>query len=139
MLRIRKYKKLSILVMPLVSLILCAKSVQAGTASYVAKCSFIDRGKQNGGNISNMPCYAVEGGNMYSVFFHILWKDGVKTQLNAKSGGPLKDFITSKVYKRVSRFKFVAVSDGDTITLDDMKYTNLRYSLDDPMAAKLLK
>ncbi len=86
-----------------------------------------------------MPCYVVEGGNMHSVFFHILWKDGVKTQLSMKSNGPLRDFITNKAYKRISRYKFVAVSDGDTITLDNVKYTELRYSLDDPMAAKLLK
>ena len=139
MLNQKNAMRLFVFTIVLTTSILCAKDVQAGTASYTAKCSFIDRETQNGGNISKMPCYAVEGGNMYSIFFHILWKDGVKTQLNMRSDSPLKDFTTNKVYKRVSRYKFVAVSDGDIIFLEDVKYTELRYSVDDPMAAKLLK
>jgi hypothetical protein len=39
--------------------------VQAGTAAYFAKCSFLDRGNNNGGSVSEMPCYAVEGANSH--------------------------------------------------------------------------
>jgi len=56
--------KLFVFTIALITSIICAKSVQAGTASYVTKCSFIERGKQNGGNVSSMPCYVVEGGNI---------------------------------------------------------------------------
>jgi len=70
MLNQKNTMKLFVFTIALITSIICAKSVQAGTASYVtkcsfiAKCSFIDRGKQNGGNVSSMPCYVVEGGNI---------------------------------------------------------------------------
>lgn len=113
--------------------------VQAGTASYLAKCSFHDRGNNNGGSVSNMPCYAIEGGNAYSVFFHILWKDGVKTRMNARVNDPLTDSGSGRTFKRVGRYTFVADDDGDVITLDDVKYINERYSVDDPEAMGRLK
>ncbi|MEO8892737.1 MAG: hypothetical protein ABI417_14565, partial [Coleofasciculaceae cyanobacterium] len=58
--------------------LLSTNQVQGGTASYFANCSFLDHGNNNGGNVSSMPCYAIEGGNVYSAFFHIAWKDGIK-------------------------------------------------------------
>lgn len=119
--------------------LLCTNKVQAGTASYIAKCSFLDRGNNNGGNVSSMPCYAVEGANVYSAFFHIAWKDGVKTRLNAKSNTPFIDAATGRTFKRVGHYTFVADNDGDVITLDDVKYTNERYSVDDPDVMKLLQ
>jgi hypothetical protein len=119
--------------------LLCTNQVQAGTASYLAKCSFLDRGNNNGGNVSRMPCYAVEGGNAYGAFFHIAWKDGVKTRMNAKLNDPLTDAATSRTFKTVERYTFVANDDGDVITLDDVKYINGRYGVDDPDVMKLLK
>jgi hypothetical protein len=116
-----------------------ATQVRAGTAAYFARCSFLDRGNNNGGSVSNMPCYAVEGGNMYGVFFHIAWKDGIKTQLNSKATEPLKDVATGITYKRVGRYTFVADKDGDVIALDKVEYTSERYGVNDPSLMKLLR
>ncbi|MBD2120807.1 hypothetical protein [Trichocoleus sp. FACHB-262] len=132
-------KKWAISTSVILTSLLLNTHVQAGTAAYFARCSFLDRGTNNGGNVSNMPCYAVEGGNMYSVFFHIAWKDGIKTQLNAKSTSPLKDAITGRAYKRVGRYTFVAEKDGDVITLDNVQYTSERYRVNDPTLMRLLK
>ena len=121
------------------TVLLSPEPAQAGTAAYFGMCSFRDQGNNNGGNVSRMPCYAVEGANVHSAFFHIRWKDGVKTQLNAKPGHPFKDAVTGRTYQRVGNFTFVADADGDVIVMDDAKYTNSRYSVDDPELVRLLR
>ncbi|MBW4691059.1 MAG: hypothetical protein KME27_04755 [Lyngbya sp. HA4199-MV5] len=118
---------------------LSAHQVQAGTAAYFAKCSFLDRGNNNGGSVSRMPCYAVEGVTASTSFFHIVWRDGVKTRLNARAGDLLREIATGRTYERAANYTFVANSDGDVITLDDVKSTNSRYNADDPTVIKLLK
>lgn len=111
--------------------LLTATSVQAGTAAYYATCHFLDRGNNNGGSVAGMPCYAVEGANMHGAFFHILWQDGVKTRLNAGMDEPLADQVTGRTYTRINSYTFSANADGDVISLDNVEYTNDRYSVDD--------
>lgn len=112
---------------------------QAGTASYFGRCSFLDRGNNNGGRIFNMPCYVVTGGNMHSIFFHIAWKDGVKTRLNAKISTGYIEASTGRKYTQVGINSFSATDDGDVIILEHPKYSEKRYSIDDPIVMKLLK
>ena len=118
--------------------ILSAGSAKAGTAAYFATCHFIDQGNDNGGSAMSVPCYAVEGGNAYSAFFHILWKDGVQTQLNATPSQPFTDIKTGRSYRRVSQDAFVAETDGDVIVLENAAYTNERYGVDQPGLADRL-
>lgn len=113
--------------------------VQAGTAAYYATCHFLDRGNDNGGSVSNVPCYAVEGGNVSGMFFHILWQDGVKTRLSMQPGSPLRDEATGRTYTRVDNYTFSADVDGDVITLDEPEYTDDRYNIDAPALLNLLQ
>ena len=117
---------------------MCATSAKAGTAAYYATCYFVDQGGNNGGSVSGMPCYAVEGANVYSAFFHILWKDGVRTQLNATPRQPFTDLGTGRSYNRLGQNIFSADSDGDVIVLENPEYTNDRYSVDEPGLADRL-
>lgn len=128
------------LVVPAAMLIslMCATSARAGTAAYYATCYFVDQGGDNGGSVSGMPCYAVEGANANSAFFHILWKDGVQTQLNTTSSQLLTDAGTGRLYSRLGQNIFSANDDGDVIVLENPKYTDDRYSLDEPGLANRL-
>jgi hypothetical protein len=105
---------------------------KAGTAAYYATCHFIDQGGDNGGSVSGIPCYAVEGGNAHSAFFHILWKDGVQTQMNATPSEPFTDVKTGRLYSRLGQNIFSANTDGDVIVLENAEYTNERYGVDEP-------
>ncbi len=62
-----------------IAALISAKPAYAGTQAYYSKCSFTDRGLDNGGNVLQMPCYIFEGGNQYGTFFNILWQDGTYT------------------------------------------------------------
>ena len=118
--------------------LISAPAAKAGTAAYYATCHFIDQGGDNGGSVLEMPCYAVEGGNAYGAFFHIRWKDGVQTRMNANPSEPLTDTTTGRLYERLDRNIFSASSDGDVIVLENPKYTNDRYGVDDPSLIDLL-
>jgi hypothetical protein len=109
-----------------------ATSAKAGTAAYYATCHFIDQGGDNGGSVSGMPCYAVEGANVYSAFFHILWKDGVQTQMNSIPSEPFNDLRTGRSYSRLGQNIFSANTDGDVIVLENAEYTNDRYGINEP-------
>lgn len=98
--------------------LLFTRQAQGGTASYSAKCYFFDRGDNNGGNVLGMSCDVVEGGNVSSAFFHIDWKDGTKTELNAKPDSPFIDAVTGRTFVRIGGNTFVADDDGDVIILD---------------------
>lgn len=117
---------------------MCATSAKAGTAAYYATCYFVDQGGDNGGSVSGMPCYAVEGANVNSAFFHILWKDGVQTQLYTTSSQLLADAETGRLYSRLGQNIFSADDDGDVIVLENPKYTNDRYNVDEPGLANRL-
>jgi hypothetical protein len=97
---------------------------QAGTATFFAKCSFLDHKANNGGNISRMPCYVYMGGNISHTFFTIRWKDGIITDLRGKNTGSVMDISTSKTYKinlEDGRHSFIADRDGDIILVEDIK------------------
>jgi hypothetical protein len=113
-----------------------APSVKAGTAGYFAKCSFIDRGGDNGGSITDMPCYAVEGATVQRAFFFIVWRDGVKTMLDTEPHRSFQDMESKRTYKRQSNFKFIADSDGDTILLKNVKHVSNEYDFRDPKLHK---
>jgi hypothetical protein len=119
--------------------LLCSSHAQAGTASYFGRCSFLDRGNNNGGGIFSMPCYVVTGGNMHSIFFHIVWKDGVKTRLNAKINTGYIEASTGRRYTQIGMNSFSAVQDGDVIIFERPEYSEKRYGIDDPNIMKLLK
>lgn len=128
------------LVLP-TSTIIClvsATAAKAGTAAYYATCHFIDQGGDSGGSVLEMPCYAVEGGNAYGAFFHIRWKDGVQTRMNANLSEPFTDMTSGRLYRRLGQNIFSADSDSDVIVLENPKYTNDRYSVDDHSLADLL-
>jgi hypothetical protein len=113
---------------------------QAGTTvRYFGRCSFLDRGNNNGGKIFNMPCYVVSGGHMRSMFFHIVWKDGIKTRLNAKINTGYIEASTGRQYTQIGMNSFSAVQDGDVIILERPEYSDKQYEIDDPIVMKLLK
>jgi hypothetical protein len=134
-------RKISQYVVPLtiLSLLTGALKAQAGTAAYFGVCSFHDRGNNNGGSITQMPCYLVEGGNIRGAFTHFAWQDGVVTQLNAQAGEPLSDSSTGRTYERISYFTWVAQDDGDVITIENPEYSSSRYDVADPVLRELLK
>lgn len=98
--------------------LLFANQSQGATASYSGTCYFFDRGDNNGGNVLGMPCDVVEGGNVYSAFFHINWKDGTKTELNAKPDEPFIDAVTGRTFVKIGDATFIADDDGDVIIVD---------------------
>lgn len=119
----RQIKCFTTIVISVLANILCVNQAQAGTATFFAQCSFLDHKSNNGGNISRMPCYVYMGGNISHTFFHILWKDGVKTNLNGKNTGFITDQSTRKTYKTSyndNKYTFIANSDSDVITIENI-------------------
>lgn len=104
---------------------LVASPAHAGTAAYYAECSFIDRGPDSGGDVLQMPCYIVEGANVRSAFFHILWQDGTYTLRsgNAETGestGSFRSLVHHQLYEN---------PEGDLISIGELEYTNDRFNV----------
>jgi hypothetical protein len=116
-------------------IIASAKPAYAGTAAYYSDCSFIDTGSDDGGDVLNMPCYIVEGGNAYSSFFYILWRDGTHTLMSTNTDtGVRVGTFGPLVYRELYRN-----SENDLIQIGGLEYTNDRFDVTEQnLADKIL-
>ena len=108
-----------------IAALISAKPAHAATQGYYSKCSFIDKGSNNGGDIIQMPCYIIEGANMHGGFFNILWKDGTYTimSVNLDTGesiGSFKPLVYRELYEN---------PEGDIIQIGELELTDDRFEV----------
>lgn len=94
---------------------------QASGNIYWGTCSYSDNGNDNGGSVSDMPCYVHAGGDINGSFFYVKWDDGIINCLSSyeTSDGTFIDKVAGRSYIRVGDFQFAA-SDGDVITAQNL-------------------